>query len=87
VIGIQEDRLYRLIVRLVQALIHDSISLSELWHMRLAHLHYRSLPALEKMVIGVPKIHVEHDGIYKGCALCKNSKGSFPSSDTDPRGS
>jgi hypothetical protein len=44
VIGIREDRLYRLIVRLVQALIHDSISLSKLWHMRLAHLHYRALP-------------------------------------------
>jgi hypothetical protein len=32
VISVQEGRLYILIVQPVQALIHDSISLSELWH-------------------------------------------------------
>jgi hypothetical protein len=46
VIGVREDNLYRLIVHSVQALVHDSICLSELWHKRFAHLHYRSLPAL-----------------------------------------
>jgi hypothetical protein len=57
---------------------HDSISLSELWHRRLAHLHYRALPALGKMVTGLPALCVEHDGICRGCALGKNAKGSFP---------
>jgi hypothetical protein len=70
-----------LTVRPVQALIHHSISLSELWHRRLAHLHYRALPAMGKMVTGLPKIHDEHDGICRGGALGKNAKGSFPSSD------
>jgi hypothetical protein len=86
VIGVQEDGLYRLTFRLVQALIHDSISLRELWRRRLAHLHYRALPALRKMMTGLPKIHVEHDGICRGCALGKNAKGSFFSSNNRSKG-
>ena len=46
VIGVRENSLHRLTVRPVQALLHDTISLSKLWHRRLAHLHYRALPAL-----------------------------------------
>ena len=87
VISVREDRLYRLTIRPIQALIHDSISLSKLWHRRLAHLHYRALPALGKMVTGLPKIHVEHDGICRGCALDKNAKGYFLSNDSRSKGS
>jgi hypothetical protein len=65
---------------------HDSISLSELWHRRLAHLHCRSLPALGKMVTGLPAIHVEYDGICRGFALGKNAKGSFSGSDSRSKG-
>jgi transposase InsO family protein len=54
--------------------------------MRLAHLHYRSLPTLGKMVTGLPKIHVEHDGICRGCTLGNNSKGSFLSNDNRSKG-
>jgi hypothetical protein len=86
VIGVQENNLYRLIVQPVQALLHDTISLSKLWHRRLVHLHYRSLPTLWKMVTGLPKIHIEHDGICRGCALGKNVKGSFSSSDNRSKG-
>jgi hypothetical protein len=70
----------------IQALIHDSISLIKLWHMRLAHLNYRSLLTLGKMVTGLPKIHVEHDGICRGCSLGKNAKGSFLSNDNRSKG-
>jgi hypothetical protein len=73
--------LYRLTIRPIQALLHDTISLSELWHRRLAHIHYRALPALGKMVIGLPKIQIQHKGICKGCARRKNVKGSFLSND------
>ena len=45
-IGVQESSLYRLTIRPVQALLHDTIILSELWHRRLAHIHYRALPTL-----------------------------------------
>jgi hypothetical protein len=37
-IGVRESSLYRLTIRPVQALLHDTISLSELWHRRLAHV-------------------------------------------------
>jgi hypothetical protein len=77
VIGVRENSLYRLIVRPVQALLHDTISVSKLWHRRLAHIHYRALPPLGKMVTGLPEIHVQHDSVCRGCALGKNVKGSF----------
>jgi hypothetical protein len=86
VIGVRENSLYILIVRPVQALLHDTISLSELWHRRLAHLHYRALPTLGKMVTGLPEIHIEHDGVCRGCALGKNVEGSFPSNDSRSKG-
>jgi hypothetical protein len=50
VIGVREDSLYKKTVHPVQELVHDSISLSELWHRRLAHLHYRALPTMGNMV-------------------------------------
>jgi hypothetical protein len=78
--------LYKLRVHPVQALVHDSINLSELWHRRLAQLHYRALPALGKMVIGLPPLRVEHDGVCRGCALGKNAKGTFSSSDGRSKG-
>jgi hypothetical protein len=65
---------------------HDSISLSELWHKRLAHFHYRALLSLGKMVIGLPMLRVEHDGICRGCALGKNAEGSFLGSDNRSKG-
>ena len=78
--------MYILTVQPVQGLIHDSISLSELWHRRHVRLHYRALPTLGKMVTGLPKIHVEHDGICRGCALGKNAKRSFSSNDSRSKG-
>jgi hypothetical protein len=86
VIGVRENNLYMLTIRLVQALLHDTISLSELWHRRLAHIHYRALPALGKMVTGLPEIKVQHKGVCRGCALGKNVKDSFLSSDNRSKG-
>jgi hypothetical protein len=86
VIGVCKNSLYRLTVGPVHALLHDTISLSELWHRRLSHLHYRALPALGKMVTWLPEIHVHHNGACRGCALGKNVKGSFLSSDNRSKG-
>jgi hypothetical protein len=69
VIGVRESSLYRLTIRPVQALLHDTIILSELCHRRLAHIHYRALPALGKMVIGLPEIQIQHKGVCRGCTL------------------
>ena len=69
-----------------QALVHDSTNINELWHRRLAHLNYQALPALRKMVTSLPMLHVDHDGICRGCALGKNTKGSFPKTEGKSKG-
>jgi transposase InsO family protein len=38
------------------------------------------------MVTGLSEIHIEHDGVCRGCALDKNVKGSFSSSDSRSKG-
>ena len=57
-IGIHDGGLYRLTARLLKDLLHDTVSLVELWHRRLAHLHYRALPFLKKVVTGLLEFEV-----------------------------
>jgi hypothetical protein len=38
------------------------------------------------MVTGLPEIHVQHNGVCRGCSLGKNVKGSFLSSDSKSKG-
>ena len=56
VIGEQEGGLYKLKGHLEQALIHDIVDPNELWHTRLAHVHYRALPLAIKAVEGLLEI-------------------------------
>ena len=62
-IGIRDGGLYRLTTKLLKALLHDTISSIELWHRRLAHLHYRALPTLRKMTTGLPEFGDQHNGV------------------------
>jgi hypothetical protein len=55
---------------------------SELWNKKFAHLHYKALPSVSKMVTGLLEIQAKPDGVCKGCAQGKNVKHSFPSSDS-----
>ena len=64
VIGEQEGGLYKLKRHSEQDLIHETIELNEIWHRRLAHVHYRALPLASKYVEGLPKIQTKHDGCY-----------------------
>jgi hypothetical protein len=41
---------------LVQELVHDCISICELWHRRFSHLHYRDIPGVKRMVTGIPDV-------------------------------
>jgi hypothetical protein len=86
-IGVREGGLYKLKGHPEQALVHNNVSSNELWHRRLAHLNYRALPVLSKMVTGLPDMQVEHYGVCKGCALGKNAKEFFQAVTIDPRGS
>ena len=53
-IGEQEGGLYKLKGQLEQALVLDSVEPNELWHRRLAHVHYRAPPLASKAVEGLP---------------------------------
>ena len=48
VIREQDEGLYKLKGHHEQALVHDSIERSELWHRRIAHVHYRALLIVSK---------------------------------------
>lgn len=65
----------------MRALVHDSDNLSELWHKRLGHLHYRAMSILKDIVQGLLNFKVEKKGVCKGCALDKHVKIVFPSNE------
>ena len=50
----QEGGLYKLKGQPKQALVDDSVEPNELWHRRIAHVHYRELPLARKVVVGLP---------------------------------
>jgi hypothetical protein len=50
VIGVQEGGLYKLKGHSNSALVHSIITLSELWHIIFAHIHYKALSIVSKMV-------------------------------------
>jgi hypothetical protein len=80
VIGSCEGNLYRLLEQNEEALVHDEVNPNELWHRRYAHINYQALPFLKRMVEGTPELQSTHEGICKGCALGKNIKKPFLSS-------
>jgi len=65
----------------VISLVHDINNLCKVWHKRLGHLNHGSLPILKDMVQGLPDFKVEKKGVCKVCALEKNVKLTFPSSE------
>ena len=58
-IGIEEGGLYKLKGHADSALATSTINPCELWHIRLAHVHYKSLPIVSKVVTGLPEIQIE----------------------------
>jgi transposase InsO family protein len=81
VIGKREGNLYRLLERNEETLIHDEVNPNELWHRKYAHINYQALPFLRKMIEGILELKSTHERICKGCAIGKNIKKPFPSSD------
>ena len=82
VISEEEGGLYKLKGHLETALVHETTNPSELWHKRLAHINYKALPHVNKVVMGLPDLKIKHKGICKGCAKGKNIKNPFPKSET-----
>ena len=68
------------------ALTHSTESPCELWHRRLAHINYKALPYVSKVVTGLPEFKVDHEGVCKRCAQENNIKNHFPNSDSKVEG-
>jgi hypothetical protein len=52
----------------------------------MGHLHYRALSILREIVTSLPDFNVKQQGVCRGCALSKNSKVAFPSSESRSKG-
>ena len=50
IIGEEDEGFYKMKGQPEQALVHESIEPSELWHRRLAHVHYRHYHLQGKML-------------------------------------
>ena len=81
-IGYEDIILYKLKGQPEQSLVHESIEPSDLWKIRIAHVHYRELPIISKAVSVLLEIQTKHEGIFKGCAQGKNVKNVFSSSES-----
>ena len=86
VIGEEEGGLYKLKGHPETALVHETTSSSELWHRRLAHVNYKALPYVSKVVTRLPDLKIDHEGTCKGCARGKKIKNPFPKSETKTKG-
>ena len=86
VIGEEEGGMYKLKGHSETTLVHESTDSSELWHRRLAHINYKALPYVSKVVTGLPNLKIDHEGTCKGCARGKNIKNPFPMSETKTKG-
>ena len=86
VIGDEEGGLYKLMGHSETTLVHDSTNPSELWHRRLSHINYKSLPHVNKVVTGLLDLKINHEGICKGCVKGKNIKNPFLKSETKTKG-
>jgi hypothetical protein len=85
-IGTEEGGLYKLKGHSNAALTHSTETPCELWHRILAHINYKALPYVRKVVTDLPEFKVDHEGVCKGCAKGKNIKNPFPKSDSKEEG-
>jgi hypothetical protein len=70
-IGVRDEKVYRLQVQPGRALASITTDIGELWHKRMAHIHFGALGHLKEAVTGLPKITTERHDPCKGCALDK----------------
>ena len=85
VIG-EEGGLYKLKGHPKTTLFHETTISSELWHRSIAHINYKELPYVSKVVIGLPYLNIYHEGTCKDCARGMNIKNPFPKSVTKTKG-
>jgi hypothetical protein len=77
IIGKEEGGLYKLKGHSEAAMTHAIENPCELWHIILAHINYKALPYVCKVVTGLPELKVDHEDVCNGCAQGKNIKNPF----------
>lgn len=77
------EGLCRVTKRPLLSLVDDTNHLSDLWHQRLAHVHYDALSKLEKLVSGITKVQSHHDGVFPGCSSGKKKRVPFLSNENN----
>ena len=78
--------MYKLKGHSEEILIHDTASPYELWHRRLAHINYKALPLVSKVVTGLLDLKIDHEGVSKGRGKGKNIDNPFLKSDIKSKG-
>ena len=68
VIGVEEGGLYKLKIHVDSTLMTSTIIPCELWHISIAHIHYKALPIMRKVVTGLLEIQIDHEGVCNSCA-------------------
>jgi hypothetical protein len=86
IIGSEENGLYKLKGHSEAAMTHTIENSCELWHRRLAHINYKALPYICKVITGLPELKGDHKGVCNGCAQGKNIKNPFPKRDNKTKG-
>jgi hypothetical protein len=56
------------------------------WHRILAHINYKALPYICKVVTCLPELKGDHEGVCNGCAQGKNIKNPFMKRDNKAKG-
>ena len=74
-LGSRCEGLYKVNGKPIHALVHDTDLQCALWHKRFAHLHYKALPHVRKMVSGILEISLDHEGVFLVCKwkACKET--------------
>jgi transposase InsO family protein len=85
-IGTEEGGLYKLKGHSNAAFTHSIETPCELWHRILAHINYKALPYVRKVVTDLPEFKVDHEGVCKGCAQGNNINNPFPKRDNKTEG-
>jgi hypothetical protein len=78
--------LYKLKGHLEATMTHAIENPCELWHMIIAHINYKALLYVRKVVTGLPEIKVDHEGVCNGCAQGNNIKNPFLKRDSKVEG-
>lgn len=62
-LGFRVDGIYQVGGSPLGYLASDTSLQSELWHQIFPHLHYKALLGVRKMVTGMPKFNMNHEGV------------------------